>query len=79
MGPAGVPSRYHQSLRGQLYLQRNFRSHKRRQTDDAFSIGTGLELAGIARPVRCLWTSGSSAKSRTKKDRRGLARCLSDA
>ena len=35
--PACVPGWYHQSLRGQLYLQRNCRSHRRRQTDDAFS------------------------------------------
>ena len=39
--------------------------------DDAFSIGTGLERAKIIGPVCCLWTSGSSAKKRNKKDRRG--------
>ena len=48
---------------------------RRRQTDDAFSTGTGLELARIARPIRCLWMLGSSAKTRYKKDRRGL-NCL---
>ena len=47
-------------------------------TDDAFSTGTRLERAGIAGPVRCLWTSCSSAKTR-KNDRRGLVRCLFDA
>ena len=48
-------------------------------TDDAFSIGTGLERVGIARPVRWLWMLDSSAKTRNKEDRRGLAHCLSDA
>ena len=47
--------------------------------DDAFSTGTGLERAGIVGPVRCLWTLGSSRKTRNKKNRRGLSRCLSDA
>ena len=47
--------------------------------DDAFSTGTGLEHARIAGPVICLWMSSSSAKTRNKKDRRGLACCLSDA
>ena len=41
-------------------------------TDDAFSTETGLELGGIAGPVRCLWMSGSSTKIRNKKDWRGL-------
>ena len=36
--------------------------------DDAFSTGTGLKRAGIARSVRCPWTLGSSAKTRNKKD-----------
>ena len=40
--------------------------------DDAFSIGTGLERAGIVGSVRWLWTSGSSAKTRNKRDRPGL-------
>ena len=44
--------------------------------DDAFSTRTGLERAGIAWPVRCLWTLGSSVKTRNKRYRRGLARCL---
>ena len=48
-------------------------------TDDAFSIETGLERDGIAGPVRCLWTLGSSTKTRNIKDQRGLACCLSDA
>ena len=39
--------------------------------DDVFSTETGLELSGIAGPVRCLRISGSSAKIRNKKDRRG--------
>ena len=39
--------------------------------DDVFSTETGIERAGIARPVRWLWTSGSSAKIRNKNDRRG--------
>ena len=47
--------------------------------DDVFSVGTGLEHAAIVGPVHCLLTSGSFAKSRNKKDQRGLARCLSDA
>ena len=47
--------------------------------DDAFSIGTGLECAGFAGPVRWLWALSSSAKTRNKKDRWGLARCRSDA
>ena len=47
--------------------------------DDVFSIGTGLERDEIAGTVHCLWTSGLSAKMRNKKDRRGLARSLSDA
>ena len=50
--------------------------------DDAFSTGTRLESAGIARSVHCLWKSGSSAKTRNKKDRGGglvrfPLRCLS--
>ena len=49
--------------------------------DDVFSTGTGLERAGSAEPIRCLWTLGSSAKTRNKKDRRGTRplplRCLS--
>ena len=49
------------------------------QSDDAFLIGTGFERAGFARPVRLLWMLDSSTKIRNKKDRRGLARCLSDA
>ena len=47
--------------------------------DDAFSTGTWLERAGIARPVRCLWMLGSSIKTRNKKDRWGRIRCLSNA
>ena len=39
--------------------------------DDALSTETGLERAGIARPVHWLWTSGSSTKIRNKNDRRG--------
>ena len=35
--------------------------------DDAFSIGTGLERAGIAEPVHWLWMLGSSAKQETKR------------
>ena len=34
--------------------------------DYVFSTETRLERAGIARPVRWLWTSGSSAKIRNK-------------
>ena len=48
-------------------------------TDDAFSTGTGLERAGFAGPVLWLWALDSFAKSRNKKDRRGLAQCRSDA
>ena len=44
-----------------------------------FSIGTGLERVGIAGSVRWLWILDFSAKTRNKEDRRGLARCLSDA
>ena len=44
-----------------------------------FSTGTGLERVGIAGPVLWLWTLDFSAKTRNKEDRRGLARCLSDA
>ena len=47
--------------------------------DDAFSTGTGLERVGFAGPVCWLWALESSAKTRNKKDRRGLARCHSDA
>ena len=39
--------------------------------DDAFSTEIGLELGGIAGPVRRLWMSGSSTKIRIKRDRRG--------
>ena len=52
MAPAHISSRYHQSLSNQFYLQKNYRSHKRRQTDDVFSSETRLELGEIARPVR---------------------------
>ena len=44
-----------------------------------FSTGTGLERVGIAGPVHWIWALDSSTKTRNKKDRRGLARCLSDA
>ena len=44
-----------------------------------FSTETGLERVEIVGPVRWLWTLDSSAKTRNKEDRRGLARCLSDA
>ena len=47
-------------------------------TDDAFSTGTGIERAGFAGPVSLLWALDSSAKTRNKKDRRGLARYRSD-
>ena len=36
-----------------------------------FLTGTGLEHAGIAGPVHFLWMSGSPAKIRNNKDRRG--------
>ena len=49
------------------------------ESDDAFSIETGLELGGIAGPIRCLWMSGSSTKIRNKKGSVGITRCLSDA
>ena len=39
--------------------------------DDVFSTETGLELGGIAGPVRCFRMSGSSTKVRNKEDRRG--------
>ena len=56
-------------------------SHRRRQTDDAFSTGTGLERAGIAGPVRCLWTLDIFVKTRNKKGSAGAhplpLRCLS--
>ena len=48
-------------------------------SDDAFSTGIGLERAGFDGPVRWLWVLDSSAKTRNKKDRRGLARCRFDA
>ena len=32
--------------------------------DDVFSTETGLELVGIAGPIRLLWMSGSSTKIR---------------
>ena len=48
-------------------------------TDDAFSIETGLELGGIAGQIHCFWMSGSSAKIRNKKGSAGIACCLSDA
>ena len=35
--------------------------------DDVFSTETGLERARITKPVRCLWTLGSSAKQETKR------------
>ena len=40
-------------------------------SDDAYSIETGLELVGIARPIRSLWMLGSSTKIRNKRDWRG--------
>ena len=59
----------------------NYCSHRRRQTDDAFSIGTGLERAGLAGLVCRFWTSGSSAKIRNRKGSAGARplplRCLS--
>ena len=79
VAPACVPSGYHQSLRDQFYLYRNCRSHRRRQTNDAFSIGTGLEHAGIAGPVLWLWMSGSSTKQETKRIGGGSPFCISDA
>ena len=51
MAPAHISSRYHKSMSNQFHLQKNRRSHRRRLTDDAFSIKTGLELGGIAGPV----------------------------
>ena len=51
MAPACVSSQYHQSLSNQFYLQKNCRSHIRRQTDDVFSTGTGLERVRIAGSV----------------------------
>ena len=51
MTPAHVSSRYHQSLRNQFICKRNSRSHRRPQTDGAFSIDTRLELLGVAVPV----------------------------
>ena len=71
MAPTCVPSGYHQSLRDQFYLKGNCRSHKRRQTNDTFSTGTGLERVGITGHVRGLWMLGSPTKIRNKKDRRG--------
>ena len=44
-----------------------------------FSTGTRLKRTGFAGPVCWLWALDSSAKTRNKKDRRGLARCHSDA
>ena len=46
---------------------------------DIFSTEIGLERARFAGPVRWLLALDSSAKTRNKKDRRGLARCRSDA
>ena len=40
---------------------------KKIDNDDVFSTETGLELVGIARPVRLLWMSDSSAKIRNKR------------
>ena len=56
-------------------------------TDDAFfnqnwagACWNRWAGAGTAAgPVRWLWTLDSSAKTRKKEDRRGLARCRSDA
>ena len=52
MAPAHISSRYHKSLSNQFYLQKNCRSHRRHQIDDAFSTETGLELGRIARLIR---------------------------
>ena len=41
--------------------------------DDVFSIGIGLECAGILGPIRWLWTLGSSTKTRNKRDRQDLS------
>ena len=39
--------------------------------DDVFSIGIGLDCAGIVGPIHWLWKSGSSTKTRNKRDRHG--------
>ena len=49
--PAHVSGRYHQSLRIQIYLSRNSRSHRRRQTDGAFSTDSGLDRLGVVGSV----------------------------
>ena len=49
---AHISSRYHQSLSNQFYLQKNCRSHRRGQIDNAFSTETRLELGGIVGLVR---------------------------
>ena len=49
---AHILSRYHQSLSNQFYLQKNCRSYRRGQIDNAFSTETRLELGGIAELVR---------------------------
>ena len=36
-------------------------------TDDAFSTETGLERAGIAGPVHCLWNVGLLCKNKKQK------------
>ena len=51
MTPAHVSGRYHQSLRIQFYLSWNSRSHRRRQTDGAFSTDSGLVHLGVIGPV----------------------------
>ena len=48
-------------------------------TDDAFSTGTGLEHVGLLSRSAGSGRWTPLQKQETKKDRRGLARCLSDA
>ena len=51
MTPAHVSGRYHQSLRIRFHLWRDSRSHRRCQTDGAFSTDYGLDLLEVAGPV----------------------------
>ena len=49
--PAYILSRYHQSFRIQFYLQWNNRSHRRSQTDSAFSTDSKLDLLRVVGSV----------------------------
>ena len=52
MAPAHVSSRYHQSLRNQLICKGTVVPTDDAKLMGAFSIDTGLELVGVAGPIR---------------------------